>query len=74
MSKIDLMTEAPFEISEIEDVRILLKVKGKHYSIISDNKEEGKLYRISLVQALLTMEGQRIITPALEDVSISTEF
>lgn len=62
-------TEAPFELSEIEDVRIILKVKGKHYSIISaGDKEEGKLYRISLVQTLLSMEGQVVVTPALEDI------
>ena len=28
-------TEAPFELSEIEDVRIILKVRGKQYSIVS---------------------------------------
>ena len=62
-------TEAPFELSEIEDVRIILKVRGKHYSIVSQgDKEDGRLYRISLAQVLLSMEGQVVVTPALEDI------
>jgi hypothetical protein len=62
--------ESPFELDEIEDARIILKVKGKHYSVISTgDKEEGRMYRIALVQMLLSMEGQIVVTPALEDIN-----
>lgn len=61
--------EAPFEISDIEDARIIIMIKGKHYSILSKgDKEEAKLYRVALVQCLLSMEDTIIVTPALEDI------
>lgn len=61
--------EAPFELEDIEDAKIIIMVKGKHYSIISDgDKEEARAYRVALVQMLLSMEGQVIVTPCLEDI------
>jgi len=59
---------APFELDEIEDVRIILKVKGKHYSVIgSGDKDDQRLNRIALVHVLLS-DGHIVVTPALEDI------
>lgn len=67
----EIIESVPFELDEIEDVRIILKVKGKHYSVISaGNKEEGRIYRIELAKILLSMEDQIIVIPALEDIKI----
>jgi len=63
-------TEAPFELEGIEDAKIIIMVKGKHYSIISNgDKEEARAYRVALVQMLLSMEGQVVITPSLEEIT-----
>lgn len=44
------MKEETFEIEEIEDVRIIIKAKGKHFSIVpkGDDKEEAKQLRIAV--------------------------
>jgi hypothetical protein len=58
-----------FELEDIEDAKVIIMVKGKHYSIISTgDKEEAKMYRVALVKALLSMEGQIIVVPSLEEI------
>jgi hypothetical protein len=64
-------SEVSFELEDIEDARIIIVVKGKHYSIISTgDKEEGRTYRVALVQTLLSMQGQIIVTPSLEEIKL----
>lgn len=69
---VPITNEASFDLEDIEDARVIIMVKGKHYSIISTgNKEEAKLYRVALVKALLSMEGQIIVVPSLEEIKIN---
>lgn len=61
-----------FFLEDIEDVRIIIKVKGKNYGIIANEqnatKEEAKEFRIMLLRALLEMQTHVIVVPALEDI------
>lgn len=60
-----------FELDDIEDAIVIIKAKGKHWSILANEKnctkEEAKEYRVALVKALLSMEDHVIVTPSLED-------
>ena len=59
----------PFELDDIEDVRIIIKAKGKHYAIIDKDKsekEENKLLRILAFKAILVTHA--IVDKPLEDI------
>ena len=61
----------PFEIIDIEDVRIIIKAKGKHYSIFPKKqitKEEAKEYRILVAYVLFETHG--VVDTPLEDLKI----
>jgi hypothetical protein len=59
------MTQPVFELSDVEDVRILIKVIGKHYSITPIiDKDEAKEIRIGILKLLL--EFHAIDTPLEE--------
>lgn len=64
--------EAGFELEDIEDARIIVKAKGKHWSIISNDekmtKDEGREFRSAIAGALLAMQDHIVVTPALEDL------
>lgn len=59
--------EKPFDISDIDDVRIILKAKGKHWSIIPREikRDEDKNLRIELGKFLLNLYS--IVSKPLED-------
>lgn len=61
----------PFEIDDIEDVRILIKAKGKHYSIHPDRDlitdEEAKDLRIKIL-ARLVLPAHKIFDQPLENL------
>lgn len=62
--------EAPFSFSDIEDVRIIVKAKGKNYAITPKkeiSKEDAKSTRIALVSVLL--EDHDIVVPSLEEIN-----
>lgn len=62
--------EAPFTFSEIEDVRIIVKAKGKNYAITPKkevSKEDAKSIRIALVSVIL--EDHDIVVPSLEEIN-----
>ena len=66
------MNNTPFNLSEIDDVRILITVKDKHYSII-ENKERCKEFGVNAqeIRKVLLITALRvhdIVTPALEDI------
>jgi hypothetical protein len=45
-----------FDFNDIEDVRIIIKAKGKHWGIVQKNdakKEEAKTTRIAILTYLL---------------------
>lgn len=66
---VEQQMEAPFNVEDIEDVRVIIVAKGKHYSIVSNgDKEEARAYRVALVQVLLSMEKHIIVTPSLEEI------
>lgn len=63
--------EAPFSFSDIEDVRIIVKAKGKNYAITPKkeiSKEDAKSTRIALVSVLL--EDHDIVVPSLEEINV----
>lgn len=59
--------EKPFEISDIDDVRIIIKAKGKHWSIVPREikKDEDKNFRLELGKCLLNLYS--IVSKPLED-------
>jgi hypothetical protein len=64
--------EAPFTLEDIEDVRIIIKAKGKHYAIIANKdkttEEDARYYRVALAQALIGMQEHIVVTPSLEEI------
>jgi len=62
--------QVPFDASEIEDVKIIIKAKDKHWSIVpkeSFSKETAKNMRILSADMLLQFHD--IISTALEDIN-----
>ena len=57
--------ETPFSFSDIEDVRVIVKAKGKHYSVIGKNYDALEV-RIALLSVLL--EDHYMVDTALEDL------
>lgn len=58
-----------FTLAEIEDVKIIIKAKGKHYSMIpKGDSEAAKILRIAFASVLL--ENHYIVDKALEDLKI----
>lgn len=62
-----------FEESDIEDIRVIFKAKGRHYSIVPKNdcytREESRELRIALGKALLQFHD--IVDMPLEDIKSS---
>ena len=57
--------ETPFSFSDIEDVRVIVKAKGKHYGIVGKNDDALEV-RIALLSVLL--EDHYVVDTALEDI------
>lgn len=58
-----------FELEEIEDVKIIIKAKGKHFSMIPKediSADDAKAYRVA--SALLSLQHHTIVNTALEDL------
>lgn len=63
--------QIPFETSEIEDVRIIIKAKGKNWSITPKEdcpKETARGMR--LLSADILMQFHDIVSTALEDIDV----
>ena len=65
--------EIPFTFSEIEDVRVIVRAKGKNYAIAPkkgkfETQEEYTEIRKVMLSVLL--EDHDIVVPALEDIKI----
>lgn len=59
----------PFKFKDIEDVRIIIKAKGKNWAIIPNenhSKENCKKVRINLAQTALQYHD--IVSTPLEDI------
>ena len=69
--------EESFKASEIEDVRIIIRAKGKHYSVVGNKElceEEGldaKDIRLALLYVLL--KTHNIVFPSLEDIKANKD-
>lgn len=68
-----VLAAAPFTLSEVDDVRIIISAKGKNYGIVA-NKEncakedlDAKQVRLALLSVILKIHD--IVTPALEDIN-----
>lgn len=67
MSNENKATEEAFSFDDIEDVKLIIKAKGKHYSIIpKGDKEDAKLMRIAMLGAVLG--DYYIVDTPLEDI------
>lgn len=58
-----------FEISDIEDVRIIVKAKGKNFGIVpkgTESKSDCKDIRIATF--LMLLESHAVVNTALEDI------
>lgn len=58
-----------FEFSDIEDVRIIVKAKGKNFGIVpkkTEDKDECSQIRIAMFAMLL--ESHFVVNTALEDL------
>lgn len=56
-----------FDVSEIEDVRIIIKAKGKHFGIVpKGDKEEARLFRIAILMVFI--KDYQVVNTALEDL------
>lgn len=66
---------SPFEVEDIQDVRIIIKAKDKHWSILANKEnfsaEEAKHFRVELLKVLLEMQAHVIVDTALEDLKNS---
>ena len=65
--------EAPFTFSDIEDVRIIVRAKGKNYAIAPkpgkfETPEEAREIRKIMLSVLL--EDHNIVVPSLEEIDI----
>jgi len=59
----------PFEIDDIEDVRIIFKAKGKHWGIVErESTEDALAERLAVGFTLLGTGTHVIIDCALEDI------
>lgn len=64
----------PFGIEDIDDVRFIIKARGKHYTLLPSQKdetfrEEAKILRISFLFGLLELDKHTVFTIPLEDVT-----
>jgi hypothetical protein len=57
--------ETPFLFSDIEDVRVIIKANGKHYSVIGKNDDALEV-RIALLSVLL--EDHYVVDTVLENL------
>jgi len=60
-------TKPPFEIKDVEDVRIIIKAKGKHFSIVpKKNKvKEAEIQRLACLY--IVMESHDVLDKPLEE-------
>jgi hypothetical protein len=68
-----VLAAAPFNLSEIDDVRIIISAKGKNYGIVANKEKcakedlDAKQVRLALLSVILKIHD--IVTPALEDIN-----
>jgi hypothetical protein len=59
----------PFDLEDIEDCRIIIKAKGKNYSIIPKKKFDRDMCRnLRIVLGIHAFEMHDIVDTALEDI------
>jgi hypothetical protein len=65
------MKEQTFNVDEIEDVKILIKAKGKHFAIVPKGcAEEAKQIRIAAAEVLFSYHF--VVSTPLEDLRDET--
>lgn len=66
-----LLNAVPFTLDDVEDVRVIIKAKGKHYGLVPKRdactEDEAKEIRIGLLSLLTTFHY--VVDKALEDLS-----
>lgn len=66
-----LLNAVPFTLDDVEDVRVIIKAKGKHYGLVPKRdactEDEAKEIRIGLLSLLTAFHY--VVDKALEDLS-----
>ncbi len=61
----------PFELIDIEDCKIIIKAKGKHYCIVPKEKENRDNCKIKRITAFLyLLKTHDIVDIPLEEINI----
>ena len=60
-----------FDISEIEDVRIIIKAKGKHWSIVPKRDDVDEAKQIRIAMALVLLDSHCVVSTSLEDLQVA---
>lgn len=73
MSKTSFMkeeSEETFTVDEIEDVRIIIKARGKHFGIVPKTgmKEQADLSRIAMLTVLF--DSHFVVSKSLESLNL----
>lgn len=65
------VTKPPFELTDIQDAKIIVKAGDKHYSFLpkdKDNKWHCQQVRVAMILAIIEDDNHVIITTPLEEV------
>lgn len=60
----------PFEEEDIEDVRIIIKAKGKNWSLSPMDGQEDRALQVRKMCLMISLHSHFMVTPALEDIKI----
>jgi len=64
-----------FDLEQIQDVRIIIKAKDKHWSlVVVGNAEEARIERLAIALVLLDWKKHAIVNTALEDLDNTDAF
>ena len=63
------MKAPPFSVADIEDVRIIIKAKGKHYGLVSKNNKDRMIDKsIRILVCRIILETHAIVDLPLEEI------
>lgn len=63
------MKAPPFKVEDIEDVRIIIKAKGKHYGLVSKSRKDDATDKsLRLLVCKIILQTHAIIDLPLEEI------
>lgn len=58
----------PFEIEDIEGVRVIILAKGKHWAILPKKGRKDEAGKLRVAVATVLLESHVIVEPSLEEI------